>query len=274
MPERRLTLLKVNRQEDAPQSLFERNFRHDIQAALNPEYSVTRYNRVWRLSAPQVVDGRWLWAKLGFQTSPDESVEYDEALHDFVSVPGSRGRGNYSLFVLDLETQFLLFEERPPDIKRNSFRGALNGILRLTDMEFRFTADFVGDEERFERWLAQVDAVTRFYVALRRPNPDWDPRFEEVEKVMESSHAARLTVEARPPEEESLQIKDTPLEAFAEYAGQGYGHVRASGKSGNKKRFFDSERNLRGATVEVAKDEEPRSVVQRIISTMLDIILS
>jgi hypothetical protein len=124
MPNRRVTLMRISRQVGADEEVA-RNFAQDIVAALDPGVSTTRYSRTWRLSQPQLTENNdVLWGKIGFVRQRDESaVRYDEDQHDFVTIPGTLGHGSFCYYALDLRTRHLLFEERRPDIRRNSFAG-------------------------------------------------------------------------------------------------------------------------------------------------------
>ena len=129
MAPRRLTLMRINRNADLPLlELEQRSFELDILQALNPRLTATRYGRTWRLSRPQSSEEEpFIWGKLGFEGAErtDSEVIYDEASQDFITSSTRRGSGSFSYFVVDTETQYLIFEEKPPEndvIRRCSTR--------------------------------------------------------------------------------------------------------------------------------------------------------
>jgi len=269
VPTRRATLARVIRAVDAPPTLFESaSFQTDVLRALDPELSVLRYGRRWRLSTPQMYEARWLWGKLGFESSRiAEAVRYDAVRHDFVITPGAEEVGTFTHYVLDTTNQYLLFEERPPDIKRQSFLGAFKELLETTENEVRLTVEPVYDPSDFASWLTTVERVTRFRAALRLPNPNWDQRYEAIRAVMEPTKAGHLAIELRPADAESgLDAKGTPIEDFADFAAQGYGTTKASGQVGESRKFWDSGRRARGDDMTVEPGEASPSIVQRMVS--------
>ena len=190
----------------AERELFD--FRSSIAVALDPELSVTRYNRTWRLSRPHQVGTGGLWGKLGFLRNRGESaVEYNESTHDFITIPGTAGHGSFAYYVVDLESQYLLFEERSPDIKRNSFAGASRSLLVQTADAENLSAEFVPDVESFDDWISNTDRVTRFFTSMRQANPNWTGRPRAVRDLMEETRSARISVEARAARDgESLRV--------------------------------------------------------------------
>ena len=273
MARRRLWLMRINRSADLPLlARGDRPFQADITEALDPQQVVTRYERAWRLSRPQQLgDEPVLHGKLGFQSaqSSTDEVEYDEEAEDFIAVPNSRGRGQFSYYVLDLEDRYMIFEERR-DIKRTSFAGALRVILERTpNPQAVFEAEFVADMGEFDDWLANTDRVTRFFVSIRQPNPNWDDRDNMIRDIMEQSNAARMNLEAKPPPDgPGLQIPGSGLDAFIDHAKQTYGVVRASGEVQQNRKFFDSRRKFASTDIDT-NDSEPEGTYLRRLLDML-----
>ena len=236
-----------------PRTLFEHStFRENVLQALDPDIVVDRYNRAWRLSQPQILEDRWLWGRLGFALQrAHAAVVYNEETHDFELIPGEERRGTISHYVLDLESQYMLFEEVRPEIRRQSFVGAMESILGRTKAEVRLTVEEVYDGEAFSEWVKRVDRITRFRATFRRPNPDWDPRFEELRKVVEDTNADTVSLEASKSssEDQGLVIHGTILEEVAEHAAEGYGDAKATGKIDDKFKYFDSRRNPKSIRV-------------------------
>ena len=277
MVRRRLTLMRINRSTALPLlARANRDFTSDIIDALDPQRTTTRYSRTWRLSRPQLVhDQQFLWGKLGFQGAQSESdIEYDEEREDFITVPGTRGRGRFAYFVLDVQDRYLGFEEVPPDIRRNSFSGALKSILASTDRAYVFDVDFVADTGNFSEWIARTERISRFYVALREPNPDWKDRPQAERELMEESHASTLSIEAKSSQDgPGLEIEESDLAAFSYHAGDGYGNIRSTGQTQDGRRtFFDSERKNRNTAIDVGTDDTEESLIAKMYSALKSIV--
>jgi hypothetical protein len=254
--------MRINRSSELPLlALEDRPFERDILDALDPQQVITRYDRTWRLSRPQQLDDEpAIFGKLGFQSGQpnDDEVQYDEEAEDFIAIPRSRGRGQFSYYVLDLEERYLVFEERR-DIRRTSFAGALRGILERSEgPNAAFEAEFVADMGELDDWLSNTDRVTRFFVSVRQPNPGWDERDARlVRQIMEEANAGRLNLEVTPHGDgPGLQVQGTGLVPFIDYAQQAYGVVRATGEVQQNRTFFDSGRRIAGADIDTS-DREP-----------------
>ena len=275
MPRRRVTLMRLNRSADLPLfSVSGRPFEPDVLSALDPQRVAVRYNRTWRLSRPQRIEGtEFVSGKLGFESAAQDSqVEYDDDLEDFVSRSEVRGHGQFSHFIVDLEDRYLLFEERPPHIRRGSFKGALQSILRQVDSpEILFDVDFVPDTDEFESWLERTERVSRFFVSLRQPNPNYDDREIEIRELLEDSNTSRLNLEARPADDgPGLEIRESGLAAFANHAIQGYGTIRGTGETSGARTFFDSGRKVITRRLDTLLGESE----QTYLSKMLDMFRS
>src|SRR5262245_58427578 len=124
--DRQVYFAKISR---AQTGMFDKTFAEDLLAALDPQHEVTRYNRLWKLSRPRQEQG-YMVGKLGFvRTSPAAETRYDEALEDFVTDTALANEGSFSMFVVDTAREIIAFEERPPNIWRQSFLGAFRGLL-------------------------------------------------------------------------------------------------------------------------------------------------
>ena len=249
-----------------------RPFDQDISTALDPQITVERYGRSWRLSRPQTIEGQpFLWGKLGYQgASSGSDVEYDEESEDFVTVAG-RQHGQFSYCALDLEERYLLFEERPPDIKRQSFSGALQAILHESASPYIFDVDPVIDPEDFLAWLSRTDRVTRFRATVRQPNPNWDDRPEAIRVLIEETNAKRVAVEATAGSGgPGLEIMASDLGAFVEHTSGGNGSISSAGETADgRATLFNSDRKVRGTTMDVDNNESEDSFVQRLIAALL-----
>ena len=211
--------------------------------------------------------GTWLWAKLGFQRARSKTF-YDEKTHDFVSGAAADLEASFAIFALDVTTQYLSFELKPPEIDLESFRSALDALLRLNKREFRFTVELVPDVVQFEKWLLGVDRVSRLRIALRRPNPSFAGRPLAVRELLEKSNSARVTIEAVAPEGESLNVEGSDLKDLTTYSGEGYGDITASGQRGDRRARFESRRNLRTTEIQVTKGETAQAIARRLIESL------
>ncbi len=278
MARRRLWLMRINRSADLPLlTQRDRPFEPDIMEALDPQQVVARYGRNWRLARPQRLgDEPVLFGKLGFESirTDEPAVRYDEEAEDFITIPGSRGHGQFSYLVLDLDTRYLIFEERR-DVRRTAFATALRMILRQApNPEVAFDAEFVADMEEFSNWLTRTDRVTRFFVSVRQPNPDWDEHGDAiVRRLLEDSNAAQVNLEAKPPQDgPGLQITGTGLQDFVDYTRETFGVVRATGVVDRNRRFFDSGRNVASTDIETVENETEETYLRRLLRSLRSLL--
>lgn len=248
-------------------TLFEREFTADIEEALSPDVQAERYGRVWRLSRPQTFQPGFIAGKLGFQRMREsESVRYDDELKDYVAQVVPSEAVNYSHYVVDLERRYIAFEERPPDIRRYSFLGAMRDILRQSDENV--TMEVITDPSRFEEWVKRV-RVIEFHAKLRRPNPEYKSDVGLVRDLIEGANADEVTVGARVSDDEtgSLRVSsDQPMARrlpgsiiaqAVSYGQNGYSTYEAMGVEGDRVRKFRSRDNV--PTTQVAEDASDSS---------------
>jgi hypothetical protein len=226
-------------------------FEEALRRALNPSVAVSYYGREWRLSEPRLLNqDRVLAAELGFRRKKRrEEVDYDESKHEWVSTEAPASQGNFVHFVVDLDSQFIGFEDRGEDLSRNSFIAALSRFLMYGGLEIQL----VSDVRQFEAWLAEVDRVTRFRATLRRPNPGYSRRARQVRELAGETEAERLTIEAT--SDEGLNVQGTILEGAADTAATGNGEFKASGFSGHARKFFDSTKRYLSGIIEVGEQD-------------------
>ena len=201
--------------------------------------------------------------------SGENAVIYDDEAEDYVPVEGTSGQGAFSYYLLDRNTQYLLFQQTS-EIRPGSFAGALRKILDETYDDFVFTADFVTDAEAWSEWLADAERIDRLFVSVRKPNPSWDDRFEAVKTLVEESKAARVSVEAIAAKDgESLEVTGTDLDAFVEYANEGYGEIRARGETvGGRRTEFDSKNAIRTRLVELTSADTLQGIYEKFRSVL------
>lgn len=265
MPTIALVAAKVARKPEVG-ALFHEAFEHDIQLAIDPNLTVTRYDRTWRFSRAK----RWeshLVGKLGF-IHEEQSTEgyYDEAEEDFVERPFAAHRSHYSQWVIDLRSQIIVFEIKPPEIKIGTF---LNNFKALLDKrpEFGFTVELVELPERFYEWARTVERITTFKAELRAPNPSYESRLEAIQQFVGETHAERATVEVRTSKqsERSLEVEQSILGEIVEYQRYGYAAVRAEGYSDGAKSVYDSEHHIQVERLPIEDHASQESVWDAII---------
>ena len=269
--------MRISRSAALPLFAVEnRPFEQDIVTALDPQQSTRRFNRTWRLSRLQRFEGEpFLWGKLGFLKAPTASeVQYDDVKEDFIVVPGPKEHGQFAYFVLDVVDRYMVFEERQPDIKRGSFLGALKAILSQSESpNALFEVDLVTDPDEFMAWLDRTERVSRFFVSMRQPNPTFDPREDAVRRFMEESNAASLNIEAKPPKDgPGLEIRGSDLGRFVEYVSQGYGTIKGTGETQEKRTFFDSDRKVVSTDMDVERGEPETSILAKMKDRLKSIV--
>jgi hypothetical protein len=246
-------------------SFAHERFPDALLRALDPDRAVSYYGREWRLSAPRLTDGI-VTAQLGFRRRKrHEEVDYDERTHEWVSMESPARQGNFSHFVVDLNSQLITFEDRGEDLSRNSFVGAMSRFLATSGLEM----NLISDVRQFEAWLAEVDRVTRFRATLRAPNPGYSRRAQQVRELAAETEAERLTLEAT--SDEGLRVKGTILEGAADTAAMGNGEFKASGFSGRARKFFDSTKRYLSGVVEVGDADTSDVIFSKLRELLRDL---
>lgn len=268
----RVWLSKISsiRRDPAQLELVHGQFADALRAALDPDIQVQNYGRVWRLSEPDwnVAPGD-VCGVLGFVRRKNlEAANYDEERHEWVRAEVSRRESNCAHFRVNLDSQLIIFEERRPDIDRSAFSSALSKFLAPAG----FAVEPVIDSSPFETWLADVDRVTRFRATLKRPNPRWAKRAQEVRDVIDDTEAETITIEAKAEHSATgLSVNDTFIGGIAEATRLGNGQYEASGFKGERRRFYRSETKLVSGSIEVSSRESSIAVFQRLGEALDDL---
>jgi hypothetical protein len=264
---RRLGFLRVLRDMDIPPLLIpdESALGRALLAALNPDVDITRYRRRWRLSQPNFED-QWITGKLGFERMRDtERIYYDESIKDFVIEDAPTEAATFSHYVIDLQSQYLVFDFRPPEIRLQSFRGAFQAMLDTSPIGHFLSVEAITDTQEFRDWLETTDRIETFRVSVRRPNPSFQGRPERIRELLEETNAGRLDIEATAARDDAgLQVTGTDLETLAEYAADGYGKITARGQDGPFITRFSSNRSAREEEIEVEPNEPSDSLIERM----------
>lgn len=246
-------------------ALVHDRFPDALYRALDPERPVAYY-REWRLSQPRV-DQRTLSAELGFRRrTRQEEVDYDEDQHEWISSEAAARLGNFAHFVLDLDSQIVAFEDRGEDLRRDSFVTVLGRFLEVSGLE----VNLISDTNEFEAWLNSVDAVTRFRVTLRQPNPGWSKRAKQVRELAQEVDPDWLTIEAQSTT--GLNVRDTLLDGAADTAAMGNGSFKATGIVGDSRRFFDSAKRFLSGIIEVTNEDSSPTIASKLRDLMDEIV--
>jgi hypothetical protein len=252
--------------------LLSSNLEDDLKRALEPSMKAERYQRVWRLSRLGQFED-FLCGKLGFSKSRlTEETFYDEKESDFVTLERDSREGAVSCFVLRIphneqEMALLAFEERPPDIYRQSFIGAFGKFL--SNARLAYEIENIRHKIDFIPWLDEMDRIIKFSGTFRRPNPRWQPRTEQVRDIIDQTHAdmIKLAAKAHRPGQ-GLNIEESILGGIVEHSKGGYGDYSVRGIRG------ESEFNYHHGSSEIIEEiiESPTDTVHDIFNKLIAIV--
>jgi len=220
-------------------------FNDNLREALSPDIRVTRYSRTWRLSQPKIYEENFFVGKLGFISSGIEKrTDYDEETKDFIEHPVDSRQVNFARWALDLSTHIIAFETKPPDIKYQSFIGALKGILDLSPY-VGFTLENFVESAKFYQWVKGIEIVTKFNANLRAPNPNYENRPKFIQKLLRDTDADLAKIEVS-KEKGSLQSLDTSktINEVVTYGEEGYATIVAHGLRRGEQKLYDSKRKI------------------------------
>jgi hypothetical protein len=240
--------------------LFDRSFEEDIRDALDPLLTVGRFRRVWRFSLPVVLDGGYVAGKLGFvRTHPAAELTYDEDRLDFVETEGIATEGSFSMFVIDPQREIIAFEERLPEIKLQSFIGALKKLFAAGD--FRASIELLSDPRAFVEWARTVERITRVRAVVHPPNPGWNEDAGALRAIVEQAEAERAEVVAVAPPEGSIDPSAQWIEgALTHISEHGQGKVTAIGVTGQRRDRWQSGERRQTATIRDVDAASPQGV--------------
>lgn len=274
MASRRVYLFRLLPTDDMQLTLFESDdLAVDIKRVLVPTRSIERYNRIWRLSAPIWTDNdRVIGGKLGFDAlSQRRTTVYDESKHDFVAGSQSANVGTFVHYALHCDLRCIATEVRPPDIRPNSVRAALEEFIQSGRNPLNIKIEHMFDVRGLHEWVNTVERVARITANMERANPSY--RHKNVEAIFEGSGAEDVQVDARASEDGTLTLpENSPMHEFAEYAEDGHGSVDAYGSIGNREVFYRSGESPVSEQIEVPEDGDVGTVVRRLVVWMISVI--
>jgi hypothetical protein len=259
--QRRLFFAKLTRRE---QRVWDHSFGDDLRAALDPDNVVTRYDRSWRVSQTVTGDG-FIAGKFGFVgASEAESGYYDELVHDFVVAQVQREQAPFSHFVVDLATEILAFEERPPEIRLQSFVGAFSKLVAEASPPFEI--DVLTDPETYQAWADSVDRVKSLKAVLSRPNPGYVDTVEVLERALEEAEATTVELLAKSSATDDGLNKDTPwfVGALDQVSSHGQGKLIATGTRNSVTVRWESQRRTK-VEILAAPPADDRQLWQELV---------
>ncbi len=225
-------------------TLFQRSFDIDIQDVISPDESVLRYGRTWRFSRPKTHNG-CLVGKLGFTSSGTERrADYDEQIKDFIEHTVDAKQSTFVFWAIDLSKQVLAFETKPPDIKYQSFKGALEGFLEKRS-DIGLTVEDIVETSKFVAWVKNVERVISFTANLRTPNPDFSKHPKFIQEILGDTNAdrARLELLKLSDSTDSLNTEKT-IKDVVKYGEEGYSSIVARGEKGEQLKVYDSRKRV------------------------------
>ncbi len=249
-------------------TLFQRSFDTDIQEVINPDAKVSRYNRTWRFSKPKIRNG-FLVGKMGFTSSGTERrADYDEQTKDFIELYVDAKLSTFVLWAMDLSSQILAFEAKPPDIKYQSFKGAFEGFLDERS-DIGLTVEDIVETSKFVEWVKNLDRVTKFTANLRTPNPDFSKHPKFIQELLEDTNADRARLELVKLQEstDSLDTEKT-IREIVKYGEDGYSSIVARGEKSKRLQIFDSRKRVPMERVDIPEgiddDAKWKSIIKAI----------
>ena len=269
MAERTIYFAKITRQPQ--RRLFDTDFHHDLLAALIPAQHVTRYHRDWRFSRPTEIGTDFITGKLGFvRRAPTAATTYDDAIQDFVTTQALADEGSFTMYAVDTNREVVAFEDRPPDIRRQSFVGAFRALLDEND--FPAAVEPLTDPNDFDRWAASVDRVVRVRAVVHSPNPEWHAGAELVRRIVQESAAERAEVVAVARPDTGLDARAPWIDgALQQVAEHGQGKVSATGVARGIKTTWESWTRLRTSTIHENETTTPQQVWEWLLSKLRDL---
>jgi len=220
-------------------------FENNIKEVLNPDKTVTRYGRTWRLSQPKIYEDNFFVGKLGYISSGTEKrTDYDEEKKDFIELSIDSRQVHYVRWVIDLSTHLIAFETKPPDIEYQSFVGAMKLILYARP-DIGLTIEGIIEPAKFFEWVEDIEIVTKFTASLRAPNPNYENRPKVIQQLLRDTNAdfAKLEVSKEKGSMETLDTDKTIREVVT-YGEEGYATIVAHGLKNGDQKLFNSKRKI------------------------------
>lgn len=174
--------------------------------------------------------------RIGFERSRGRTELWDEVEQDFLTEVLREGAT--SPFALNARSMIVAFQLRSsPQIKRQSFTGAFQALLREGSQQDGWEVTPLTKETTLDDFVARVEVLTQFKIRLLRPNPDFKHR-ERVERLIEGTRAQLLDIAAQ--NDEGVELDDPTVQEAIAHVDDGYGHYIAKGTERGSTVAFDS----------------------------------
>lgn len=207
-----------------------------LQRTLVPGVPISRYGRDWRVGG-LTLKGSMFTGRIGFERSRGRTELWDDERQDFrLSL---LREGATSPFALSAASMIVAFQLRSsPQIKRTSFTGALQALLREVSGREDWTVMPLTQETTLEEFTERVEFVSAFRARLLRPNPEYRNR-ERLEAIIEGTNAEILDIAAT-SKDEGIELDDATVQEAIAHADEGYGYYVAKGPEDGNEITFDS----------------------------------
>jgi hypothetical protein len=237
-------------------------------ASLVPGTMVERYDRLWRLGPP-ATEARKLHGKVGYQSAGNLNEIWDDERLDFVGVP----QGQSTPYAIDLESMLIAFQVRGQQIKKNTFRGNFQGLLRqASNHDWIVRLEGVA-QLPWEEWLDHIDRLVKLDVTMNRPNPRYPGTL--LEDFFEGTKIAAGKLGLKAAEDGSIDIESSEFLKQSLALAENYGHYTAVGAIETPvgrpaKETWKSSLEGEAAHVTVEPDPETRDVPFTSLDEQLD----
>ena len=270
MPRRTVFFAKITREPQ--RRLFDRDFRTDMLAAIDPDLVHTRYNRTWRFSRPVEIDDQHIAGKLGFtHVGEQEQTEYDEEAQDFITTQAPARQTFFSHFVIDTDAEVIAFEDRGRLIRRRSFLGAFEGLLAEGD--FLATVEELTDPASLREWAAGVDRVVRIKAVVHNPNPGWVEDAGAIREIVEETEADVADVTVKASQDGGLNVDAEWIDgAMSQVSEHGQGRMSALGFRGDRETRWTTGQQVRTDSIDEDPTDDSQTIWQRLIGKIRDIL--
>ena len=244
MADRTVFFAKITRRD----AFLTETFAAWLARAIDPTVTVTRYNRTWRFARQHIQEG-FVVSRLGFvRITAGQQTRYDEVEQDFVVEEGEVSKGSFSHFVVDVQREIVAFEERPPEVRPQSFTSNFKALVEESGT--RVSIELLADPATFPVWAGSVDRVTTVRAVVQNPNPGWSEDAADIRNLAEQAAAEEVDISAKAVDGESLNAGARWIRgAIEQVAEHGQGSVRATGRRGEDIVHWRSGQSRRTATM-------------------------
>jgi len=226
------------------------DLQQEARDALRAGTQVERHNRLWRMG--QVREERGvLYGRIGFEAAGSLTEVWNEAKKDFEDAVFPSGVT--SPFGLRLDDLVIVFQLRGNTIRRQSFAGALQALMRIASGS-RWLVEPIQRRVPFSDWQASVERIVEMRFRLERPNPHYGGR-DMVESIIEDtgSEMADMVLRASEDSLDGLNIDSDFVTQAVEHALL-YGDLKATG-----------ERQIDGVTDRVRWRKDSGELEERVV---------